>query len=132
MATEFQEKSAVSLAECMQSLEQALAEYDKFIFACYLVGRAGTDKRKQVRAWCPGMELEYNKYILTMNKNQDYDTFDIDNFYTFCDSRPMNPTINEYRFKFCDLERTESLEELIIGTWIKNHLSFEDIKFDFT
>ena len=132
MSKEFKEKSATSLADHLTSLESALAEYDRFIFASYLMSLSGIDKRKQIKAWCPGIHQEYNKYTLTMNRYQDYDSFDIDNFYMFCDSRPMNPTINEYRFEFCQLERSESLEQLIIGSWIKNHIPFQDMKMDFT
>lgn len=115
----------------MESLEQALFEYDKFIFARHILSLSGIDKRKQVEAWLPGIFFFYNKYTLSMNRHQTYDLFDIDNFFKFCKTRPMVPESKEYRFSFCELERNEKLDTLVIGTWITNHLTYDEMNLDF-
>jgi hypothetical protein len=62
-----------------------------------------------------------------MYNGQDYDSFDINNFYTFCSYDPFEPTGDKFRYDFCDIPRSEALEQMIIGSWIKNHKTIQEM-----
>jgi hypothetical protein len=46
----------------------------------------------------------------------DYDVFNITSFYDFCKLKPEE-------YGFIVKERTTELDEIIIGLWLKNHVS---------
>ena len=46
----------------------------------------------------------------------DYDVFNISSFYGFCRLKPEE-------YPFVENERTPELDEIIIGLWLKNHVS---------
>ena len=47
---------------------------------------------------------------------EDFDVFNISSFYDFCKLFPEE-------YNFIENERTAELDEIIIGLWLKNHVS---------
>ena len=96
---------------CSISIDIALEEYDKCIFASQMVELgASREQVYQWRHWKLERDNEVTTQLPAMKKHQDYDSFNIDNFYTFCRVNPLNDNFIDYRYSFCDLERNESLE----------------------
>ena len=49
-------------------------------------------------------------------------------FYEICNENPIDHSSQAYMYSFLDLEKTEELEEFIVGIWIKNHLPAAEMK----
>jgi hypothetical protein len=67
------------------------------------------------------MFQEMTTYKSSMEEFQEYDSFNIENFYTYCKQNPLDLDSKMFKYLFCDCERSKNLDELIIGFWIKNH-----------
>lgn len=83
-----------------------------------------------ITVWAP--EIAYKLYDQKAHTVAGtYDTFDIENFYSFCHMGEAVSDNKDHRYPFCNLVRSEALDKLIIGFWIKHHTEWEVMENDF-
>jgi hypothetical protein len=84
---------------CQNSLEKAVSDYDGFIFANSLLSIGGKEITRKLSKWRPELNQEVLFILPEMSSYPNYDSFNIDNFYAYCNTSPTEYT-------FCDLERS--------------------------
>ena len=107
---------------CETQLIKALKDYDKFILASKLY--EDSDIRQKVLEWAPEFEEDLKANLVFA---VDKEVFNIQGFYTFCDMDLPNEKREDPRYLFCGLERSDNLDKLIIGLWVRNHEPFGDM-----
>lgn len=106
---------------CESQLIRALQDYDKFILASKLY--ENDELKEQVLDWAPEFKDEIQANLAIA---QEKEMFNIEGFYVFADMDVPNDR-KDYKYLFCGLERSENLDQLIIGLWVKNHVSYEQM-----
>ena len=64
-----------------------------------------------------------------MNKHVDEDYLDINDFFMFYNN--IAAESDPLKYVFWDAKRTESLDLLITGFWVKNHVSYIEMESEF-
>ena len=104
-------------------IEMAVIDYDKFNFAVmkYKEGVSMAELRKFI----PELTKKDLKGVAPIVS--DFDTFNIEAFYNFCQKHPADGEDQQWAYPFMALENVNQteLDEFVIGTWIKNHDSIE-------
>ena len=109
MAQVFEEVcNAEGLIECQCSLEAALKDYDAFIFACQILDSG--ESIKTISSFRPQFEIEIQTHSTS---HKDYDSFSINNFYNFCKADPSDPSNSEFKYPFCELDRSYGLDQIV-------------------
>lgn len=73
------------------SIEKALKDYDSYVFACDLTKGQSPEAKKSFYEKFPEIFQQMKTYKIVIEEEQEYDSFNIENFYTFCHKNPKDP-----------------------------------------
>lgn len=56
---------------------------------------------------------------------QDYNTFNLELFYEFCKTNPLDGSSQDYMYPFINLTNVDQkeMDKFVIGSWVQNHRS---------
>ena len=117
--TDFSNISSLEL--CVGSLEDALKDYDRFIYACTVLNSGEKEEIKLIQQWHPGFDTEIATHWASMKKKQEYDRFCIENFYKYCKIDPEDP-VSGNKYAFCEYGRNGEIDKIIQRQWLSGHV----------
>jgi hypothetical protein len=101
-----------------ESILQAVQDYDKMVFGLINM----TSFFDLVYFLPDNMEFDKASLERLQERDQNYDEFNLLNFYDFCLMNPIDgSTTNKY--VFAEKQRSQEMDKKIIAIWIQNHLS---------
>ena len=100
----------------------ALEDFDNMVYLSKM-GRQGA-RISDISLIAP----EFKNVLPPQLMIQDYDTFNLELFYEFCKTNPLDGSAQDYMYPFINLTNVDQkeLDKFVIGSWVQYHRS-EDI-----